>query len=78
MKKFLVWLIKQYQKYISFDTGIAHKILPHLKVCRFTPSCSQYTIDAIEKYGTFKGLFLGFKRILRCSPFSKGGLDPVR
>ena len=77
MTKFLIWLIKKYQKYISFDTGIPHKLFPFIKVCRFSPSCSQYTIDAIEKYGTFKGLFCGFNRILRCNPFSKGGLDPV-
>jgi len=45
--------------------------------CRYTPTCSQYTLEAVEKYGSIKGLFLGFKRILRCNPFFPGGEDPV-
>lgn len=47
-------------------------------MCVFTPTCSEYTRQAIEKYGFFKGSFLGFKRILRCHPFSKGGNDPLK
>ncbi len=47
------------------------------RVCRFTPSCSQYTLEAIEKYGLMKGSWLGAKRILRCNPFNPGGHDPV-
>ena len=46
--------------------------------CRFTPSCSTYTIEAVEKYGAIKGTWLGVKRILRCQPFCKGGFDPVK
>ena len=46
--------------------------------CRFNPTCSTYTYQAVLKYGTIKGLFLGFKRILRCHPFSKGGFDPIK
>ena len=46
--------------------------------CRFTPSCSQYTLTAIERYGLIKGGTMGAIRILRCNPFSKGGFDPVR
>lgn len=61
-------IIRFYQKYIS----------PlHKPCCRFYPTCSQYGIEAIKKYGPGKGTFLTFKRILRCNPFFKGGYDPV-
>ena len=46
-------------------------------VCRFSPSCSHYTYEAIQKYGFFKGVFMGGRRIMRCHPFSPGGYDPV-
>lgn len=46
--------------------------------CKFIPTCSNYTLEAIETYGAIKGTFMGIKRILRCNPFSKGGYDPVR
>lgn len=46
--------------------------------CKFSPSCSQYTMEAVEKYGVLKGGFLGAWRLLRCNPFSKGGFDPVK
>ncbi|HOC52737.1 MAG TPA: membrane protein insertion efficiency factor YidD [Caldisericia bacterium] len=68
MKKLILISIKFYQKFIS-------PIFP--PSCRFTPTCSQYTFEAVEKYGPMKGLFLGFKRILRCNPFFPGGEDPV-
>ncbi|MCO5211684.1 MAG: membrane protein insertion efficiency factor YidD [Caldilinea sp.] len=45
--------------------------------CRFYPTCSSYTYQAIEKYGVAKGSWMGFKRILRCNPWNKGGFDPV-
>lgn len=45
--------------------------------CRFTPTCSQYMIEAVQVYGPFKGLGLGLWRILRCNPFCRGGYDPV-
>lgn len=45
--------------------------------CRFEPTCSEYTKQAVEKYGAFKGTWMGVKRILRCQPFCKGGHDPV-
>ena len=46
--------------------------------CKYHPSCSEYTKQAIEKYGVMKGIFIGIKRILRCNPFSKGGYDPLK
>ncbi len=45
--------------------------------CRYTPSCSEYTLQALEKYGLFKGSWMGFLRIMRCHPFRPGGHDPV-
>ncbi|KAB2890420.1 MAG: membrane protein insertion efficiency factor YidD [Desulfobulbaceae bacterium] len=68
-KRFLLVLVRGYQYLIS-------PLFP--PCCRFTPTCSAYTIQAIEKYGVFRGLFLSFRRILRCHPFSAGGYDPVR
>ena len=62
-------LIRLYQRYLS-------PLLP--PSCRFTPSCSQYTIEAISRHGLFKGSLMGAWRILRCHPFSKGGWDPVK
>ena len=72
MKKLLIWLITQYQKYIS-------KWLTSKNInCKFYPSCSEYTKQALEKYGVIKGLKLGIFRIIRCNPFSKGGYDPLK
>ncbi len=72
MKKILIWLITQYQNHIS-------KWLTSKNInCKFYPTCSEYTKQAIEKYGAVKGLLLGIKRILRCNPFSKGGYDPLK
>ena len=69
MKYLLVKLISFYQKNISVITT---------KKCKFYPTCSEYTKQAIEKYGSIKGAILGIKRIIRCNPFSKGGYDPLK
>jgi hypothetical protein len=57
-----------------------YKKIPYLghSSCRFVPTCSEYTREAVEKYGVVKGLYLGTKRILRCNPFNKGGIDLVK
>ena len=69
MKKILLGIIRFYQKYLSGAKGYAS--------CKYYPTCSRYAIEAIEKYGAFKGGRLAAWRILRCNPFSKGGYDPV-
>ncbi len=61
--------IKGYRRFVS-------PMLP--QSCRFTPSCSLYTLQAVEKYGLLRGSFIGARRILRCHPFSEGGYDPVQ
>ena len=67
MRKILIKIIRFYQTLPLHSHSL----------CRFKPSCSEYMIEALEYYGTIKGLFLGIKRILRCHPFSKYGYDPV-
>lgn len=69
--------IRLYQKTLSLDHGPL-SILYSEGFCRYQPTCSQYTYEAIKKYGVFKGSWMGFKRILRCTPWSKGGEDPVK
>ena len=69
MKRILIGLIKFYRAYLS---GL--KMAP---TCKYIPTCSEYGIEAIEKYGALKGGLLAVGRILRCNPFSKGGYDPV-
>mgnify|MGYP003501889664 FL=1 len=68
MKKILITLIRFYKNFISPMKGTK---------CPYIPSCSEYGLEAIEKYGAFKGSLLAIYRILRCNPFSKGGYDPV-
>jgi putative membrane protein insertion efficiency factor len=69
MKRLFIKLIVIYRKYLSPLKG--------RPTCRFVPTCSQYAIEAYEKYGVVKGSYLTVKRILRCNPLSKGGYDPV-
>ena len=63
-----IWIIKFYQKAISPWTAPS---------CRFTPTCSQYGVEALKKYGLFKGLWLTLKRLARCHPWGGNGYDPV-
>ncbi len=69
MKRLVILLIHGYQKYLS--------PLKRRPTCIYTPTCSQYAIEALEKHGFFKGSFLAVRRVLRCHPFAKGGYDPV-
>ncbi len=71
MKRVCMWLLKAYQRRISpfFGARGIH--------CKFYPSCSEYMLQAIQKYGCIKGGALGIKRLLRCHPFAKGGYDPL-
>lgn len=72
MKSIIIFLIKAYKLLISpathFLTGDA---------CRFTPTCSQYTIEALERYGVIKGGLISLKRITRCNPWGGSGFDPL-
>ena len=68
VQRLFLRLIRFYQRFISPGLG---------SNCRFYPTCSQYTYEAIEKYGVVRGGWLGVRRIARCHPFNKGGYDPV-
>ena len=68
ISRFLQFMIRSYQVLISPYLG---------RHCRFTPSCSSYAMEAIEKHGSLKGGWLALKRIGRCHPFCEGGYDPV-
>lgn len=66
--KIILFPIKGYQKFISPMLG------PH---CRFTPTCSEYAVQAIEQHGIMRGLFLATRRVFKCHPLHQGGIDPV-
>ena len=68
MKKLLIALVRFYRRAIS-------PLVPGC--CRYIPTCSQYAVTAIERYGAWKGGWMALRRILRCNPFSRGGYDPV-
>ena len=68
MRKLVILLIRMYQKFIS-------PLKP--RTCRFYPTCSEYSIKAIEKYGLVKGGLKSIKRIIRCNPLNPGGYDPL-
>ncbi len=69
MKYILLACIRFYRKYLSGIKGAS--------CCKYFPTCSQYAMEAISKYGALKGGWLALKRVLRCNPFAKGGYDPV-
>jgi putative membrane protein insertion efficiency factor len=68
LKYLLIYMIKFYQKFISPLKGPS---------CRFYPTCSQYALESVRKYGSIKGSYYAVKRVLKCHPFHPGGYDPV-
>ena len=68
MKQVLMFLVRAYQL-------LVRPVLP--PTCRFSPSCSQYSLEAISKHGALKGFWLTIKRVIRCNPWNPGGYDPV-
>lgn len=68
MSRILVWIINGYRYAISPLLGTN---------CRFTPSCSEYAVEAVTKYGVVKGIWLSIKRVSRCHPWHHGGYDPL-
>ena len=75
-KKILLSIIKIYQRTLSLDHGPLKFIRPYGQ-CKFHPTCSVYTYQAIETHGALKGSWWGLKRLIRCHPWSKGGYDPI-
>lgn len=68
MKALALWLLRSYKRYLS-------PLLP--PSCRYTPTCSEYTYTAVDRFGVVRGGWMGFRRIMRCHPFHPGGYDPV-
>ena len=78
MKYLVLFLITLYQKTLSYDHGLLGKLFPNTRYCRFSPTCSEYTYEAIKRFGTLKGLKLGLNRLSRCNKRTPAGTyDPV-
>ncbi len=78
MRKVFLFLIKLYQKTLSYDHGFLGKIFPNTRHCRFVPTCSEYMYEAVQRYGVFQGIKLGINRLLRCNTKTPVGIyDPV-
>jgi len=77
MKKFILAGIRFYQRSYWFRSSFLKAIFATDAVCRFSPTCSTYTYQAVAKYGSMKGLWLGLKRIVRCHPWAHAGYDPI-
>ncbi len=69
MRKVVIVLLESYKRFIS-------PLLP--SACRYHPTCSEYMLEAVNKYGAARGIWMGTRRLLRCHPFHEGGFDPVR
>ncbi len=78
MRKIILFLIRFYQNTSFFHNYFFRLFYLSDRVCRFTPSCSEYTYQAVAKYGVFKGIWLGLKRVIRCHPWGKGGYNPLK
>lgn len=78
MKKLVLNSIRFYQKSWFFRSPILKFLFLSDAVCRFQPTCSEYSYQAINRYGIIRGIWLGLKRIARCHPWSKGGSDPLQ
>jgi uncharacterized protein len=77
LRNLVIKIIKLYQKTLSFDHGVFKFFYPN-GFCRFKPTCSEYAIIAVGKYGLIKGGFMSLWRVIKCNPFNKGGYDPVK
>jgi putative membrane protein insertion efficiency factor len=78
MKEVILKSIKFYRKFRFFHSHLFKILFLTDSVCRFSPTCSEYTYQAVQKYGAVRGVRMGIFRIMKCHPWSKGGYDPVK